>query len=72
MGDVWAATVKAIRNENYSRLRCVEGSLASLSNKTGEYADDHRKVAALRRELQGVIDRHIEQHGTILPAPPST
>lgn len=59
MPGVWEATVKTIRAENGRRLREAKQSLAALKNQTGWYAADHRKLIALRLEIDTVIERHI-------------
>lgn len=69
MMGVWEATIKAIRAENSKRIHEVERSLASLKNQTGEYANDHRRVIAVRREMAMVIERHIAMHDAIIGRP---
>lgn len=58
MGEVWEQSLKSIRGDNMRKLHEVEKSLVSLKNKDGWYAEDHRKVIALRQEIAEVINRH--------------
>ena len=46
--------------DNKSRIGRVESSLALLKNQNGQYANDHRMLLAVFRDIDAVLTKHIE------------
>lgn len=52
---IWSASIRALDAEICRRAVHVKKSLAALKNQDGLYADEHRRLIALFREILVVI-----------------
>jgi hypothetical protein len=59
-GITWGPSMRGYVADNKLRIGRCEASLASLKNQTGQFADDHRKLLAVYRDIETVLMKHIE------------
>ena len=59
-GITWGPSMRGYIAENKLRIGRCEASLASLKNQDGQFADDHRKLLAVYRDIEAVLMKHIE------------
>lgn len=59
-GIMWGPSVRGYFVDNKQRIKRCESSLASLKNQDGQYANDHRLLLALYREIGAVLAKHVD------------
>lgn len=69
-GTIWAPSVKSLRDHTLKSLGDLLDNHARLIHRDSQYSKDHRMLIDLYKEIAEVIHRHIDEAGTILPAPP--
>ena len=55
---MWGPSIKSLLRDFRGRLTRAENSLEALTKQDGLYADEHRAIIALYREVIGVITDH--------------
>lgn len=55
---LWRESFKQARASVIERIGRVERSLMSLKNQTSGYAESHRKLIAMYKDVLATIDRH--------------
>lgn len=59
-GITWGPSMRGYLSDNKARIGRVESSLASLKKQDGQFANDHRMLLAVFREIETVLVKHIE------------
>lgn len=68
-GITWGPSMRGYLSDNKARIGRVESSLALLKNQTGQYANEHRMLLALFRDIEGLLSKHIEMADAASLAP---
>lgn len=56
IADIWAASITAEREQVVAKTRRTLASLVALKNKTGPYADAHRRLLRLYQAYLRAIE----------------
>ena len=56
MGKSYDATLRGMISENNGRINSAKARLDALKNQTSQFANDHRKIIALRKRIQIVFE----------------
>jgi hypothetical protein len=59
-GITWGPSMRGYLSDNKARIGRCEASLVSLKNQDGQFADDHRMLLAVYRDIEAVLTKHIE------------
>ena len=60
-GITWGPSMRGYLAENKLRIGRAESSLASLKNQDGQFANDHRMLIAVYRDIEAVLMEHIQK-----------
>jgi len=72
-GIMWGPSIRGYLADNKARIIRCEKSPASLKNQDGEFANDHRMLLAVFRDMDAVLAKHIElADGAMSPAKQNT
>ncbi|MCK1445395.1 hypothetical protein IVB43_23710 [Bradyrhizobium sp. 48] len=68
-GITWGPSMRGYLSDNKARIGRCEASLVSLKNQDGQFADDHRMLLAVYRDIEAVLTKHIEMADASTPLP---
>ena len=66
-GITWGPSMRGYLADNKARIGRVKSSLALLKKQDGQFADDHRMLLAVFRDIEAVLVKHIELADSAIP-----
>lgn len=59
-GITWGPSMRGYLSDNKARIGRCESSLALLKGQNGQFANEHRMLLAVFRDIDAVLAKHVE------------